>query len=306
MLEIGAGSGRNTRALLAAGFRVVNPGAAERCSGALSTHALLHGTPASLARELDAIAASLEPGAPLYATFGSIHDARYGEGAEHEPYVYAPTAGDEIGVAHVYFDRARLEALVSPRFTIESLDEVDVDAIAGRWAHQTAPLRGAVHWFALLRQGRSPGVRAVAPDDSDAWLHMRSALWPDARREELAEEIRAYVSAEHPAERAFLYEDAGGRLCGMLELSLRPFAEGCSGSPVPYIEGWFVEPAARRRGAGTALVRHAEQWAIAHGFDEIASDALVHDAASLRAHEALGFIEAERTVNLRKRLVARE
>jgi hypothetical protein len=150
VLEIGAGSGRNTRALLAAGLRVVTLPSTERCAAGLSTHALLHGTPASLAHDLDAIADALEPGAPLFATFGSIHDARYGEGEEREPFVYAPTEGDEIGVAHAFFDESRLRALLAPRFAIESIDEVTVDAIAGTWAHRTAPLHGAVHWFALI------------------------------------------------------------------------------------------------------------------------------------------------------------
>jgi hypothetical protein len=153
VLEIGAGSGRNTRALEACGLRVLQPPAAERCAAGLSTHALLHGTPASLAHELGAIAGSLERDAPLYATFGSVRDARCGTGEERELHVYAPVSGDERGVAHAYFDRARLEALLAPRFTIETMDETGVDAIAGRWAHTTAPLRGAVHWFvvALVR-----------------------------------------------------------------------------------------------------------------------------------------------------------
>jgi hypothetical protein len=149
VLEIGSGSGRNTRALVAAGLRVCSLPPDERCIAALSTHALLHGTPASLAELLDRIAAALEPKAPLFATFGSVFDSRYGTGDEREPHVFVPRDGDEAGVAHVYFDEERLRAILTPRFTIESLREVEVDRIAGDWAHPTAPLHGAVHWFVV-------------------------------------------------------------------------------------------------------------------------------------------------------------
>jgi hypothetical protein len=147
VLEVGAGSGRNTHALAAAGLVVCTLPLQEPCAAGLATHALLHGSPQSIAEELSAIAQALEPGAPLFATFGSIRDARYGVGEAREAHVYAPLDGDEIAVAHAYFDQERLRALLAPHFTIESMREVNVDNIAGRWAHTSAPLRGAVHWF---------------------------------------------------------------------------------------------------------------------------------------------------------------
>lgn len=153
VVELGAGSGRNTRALRSAGLRVVAPGkAVEPAAGALSTHDLLHGTPASIARRLRLVAGDLAAGAPLFATFGSVRDARYGQGAMIEPFVFAPTSGDECGVAHAYFDEARLRQLIEPLWIIDSIREVDVDAIAGTWAHPTTPLHGAVHWFVGARK----------------------------------------------------------------------------------------------------------------------------------------------------------
>ena len=151
VLEIGAGSGRNTRALEAAGFRVLAPPPKEPCAAGLSTHELLHGTPATLTPALAAVARGLETHAPLFATFGSIRDARYGTGEEREPHVYAPRDGDEAGVSHAYFDEARLRAMLERHFTIEAMHEVEVDAIAGTWAHQRAPLYGAVHWFVIAQ-----------------------------------------------------------------------------------------------------------------------------------------------------------
>jgi hypothetical protein len=149
VLELGAGSGRNTRALREAGLEVSTLPTQRPCAAALTTHALLHGTPAAIAARLDAVADALEPGAPLFATFASVNDARYGAGDALEPHVYAALDGDEAGVAHAYFDDDRLRALLAPRFTIESMHESDVDDVAGKWAHRTQPLRGAVHWFVV-------------------------------------------------------------------------------------------------------------------------------------------------------------
>ncbi len=149
VLEVGAGSGRNTRALVAAGLRVSTLPADGPCAAALTTHALLHGTPASLGLALAMIVDALEPGAPLFATFGSTGDARYGTGTQIEPYVYAAEDGDERGVAHAYFDATRLREVLAPHFAIESMLEVKVDEIVGTWAHATAPLRGAMHWFVV-------------------------------------------------------------------------------------------------------------------------------------------------------------
>jgi hypothetical protein len=159
VLEIGPGSGRNTRALTAAGMSVqaFGDGAAPGATAALATHALLHGTPESIARDLRTIAALLEPDAPFYATFGSVRDARFGNGERLGEHVFAPLDGDEAGVAHTFFTRSMLDTLLESDWHVESIDEVSVDDVAGSWAHLRDPLRGAVHWFALLR--KRSGVR---------------------------------------------------------------------------------------------------------------------------------------------------
>lgn len=148
-------------------------------------------------------------------------------------------------------------------------------------------------------------ARLAAADDADAWLAMRAALWPDAKLDELQSEVAAFFAADlEPTmlHRVFVAEAGGGALVGMLELSLRPFADGCASSPVPFIEGWYVASEARRRGIGGALVRAAEEWAIAQGFTEMASDALLDNQVSHRAHAAAGFEEVERAIRFRKTL----
>jgi len=161
ILDFATGSGRNTDVLRAAGFTVVPIGDAAAAlqaplagirgsfDAAISTHGLLHGTPAIVASLLCAVAESLGSGGLLYATFGSIHDARFGLGERIDDRTFAPTDGDERGVAHAYFDRDDVEALLERHFKVESLQEHGVDRVAGGWAHRDRPLRDAVHWFAI-------------------------------------------------------------------------------------------------------------------------------------------------------------
>jgi hypothetical protein len=163
VLEIGAGRGRNSQALRDGGLDVValDDAAASlldsfsSLSGpfdaALSTHALLHGTLQSVAERVEAIAHLLAPSGLLCATFGSENDARFGKGERVAENVFAPADGDERGVAHAFYDEANLRSLLEASFEIELLGERSVDDVAGRWAHPTAPLTGAVHWFVIAR-----------------------------------------------------------------------------------------------------------------------------------------------------------
>ncbi len=164
VLDFATGSGRNARAMRRAGLRVVamaddaaaSPApllqATQRFAGVLSTHGLLHGTPSAIAGRVREIAHCLPPGGLLYATFGSIRDARFGQGKRIDDATFVPTEGDERGVAHAYFDRERVLAILDPFFVVESLREHCVDDVAGSWAHQERALDGAAHWFAIARK----------------------------------------------------------------------------------------------------------------------------------------------------------
>src|SRR5688572_19214698 len=147
-------------------------------------------------------------------------------------------------------------------------------------------------------------VRPITKADAEAWLAMRMALWPDANEDELRLEVARYFVAhgEPLLPHCVFIAETEGKIVGMLELSLRPYVDGCDGSPVPFIEGWYVAEEARRSGIGGALVRAAEEWAIAQGYSEMASDALLDNDVGHWAHAALGFDEVERAVRFRKTL----
>ena len=73
-------------------------------------------------------------------------------------------------------------------------------------------------------------------------------------------------------------------------------------SPVGFVEGVYVKPEWRRKGVARQLYAAIGDWARARGCHELASDALLDNVASQRAHVALGFRETERVVYFTKKL----
>lgn len=88
---------------------------------------------------------------------------------------------------------------------------------------------------------------------------------------------------------------------GFLEVSIRTdYVNGTRNSPVAFLEGIFVTPAARRKGVASRLVAEAENWARGRGCLELASDAFLANTLSQAVHEKLGFEETERVIFFRK------
>lgn len=136
--------------------------------------------------------------------------------------------------------------------------------------------------------------------DAPAWARMRSALWSDESAAALAAEIpRVLADAETWA---FVAEDADGTALGFAETALRKYANGCENQPVPFLEGIWVAPGARRHGIGRKLIDHVAAFFAARGFTEICSDALLDNPVSHAAHAGWGFAETERVVYFRKAL----
>lgn len=145
-------------------------------------------------------------------------------------------------------------------------------------------------------------VRPAQPEDRDAWLKLRVALWPDEDAALLAEDIDNHFAGRQSMRQHVLLCEESGEITGMIELSERDYAEGCETSPVAFIEGWCVAAHRRGHGAGRALVAAAEDWARARGHTEIGSDTQLRNEVSQKAHAALGYEEVERIVAFRKAL----
>lgn len=161
VLEVAAGPGRNTAALVAAGIPHVStrddepytqlPGGRDAYVAALSTHGYLHGATAKLRSGFAELRRVLRAGGLLYVTLGSINDARFGFGLALDERTFAPGDGAERGIPHAYFEREGIAELLRG-YTIESLDEVDVAEIRGAWAHADDAQERVVHWFVVARK----------------------------------------------------------------------------------------------------------------------------------------------------------
>lgn len=126
-------------------------------------------------------------------------------------------------------------------------------------------------------------------------------LWPGHTAGELERELRPYCGAR-PDLVLYLWCE-GGRALRFAQCGLRrDYVEGCTGSPVGYLEGIFVLPQARGRGIARALEHACEMWARRAGCVEFASDCALENAGSQAMHRALGFCEAGRIVCYCKRL----
>lgn len=151
-----------------------------------------------------------------------------------------------------------------------------------------------------------PVVRPARVSDREQLAKLRTTLWPESPIGEHDAELAFILTGKAPGVMPlviFVSESGDGTLLGFIEVGLRSCADGCDiAHPVGYVEGWFVVEGERRKGVGTALLRAAEAWARTQGCVEIASDALIENHVSQRAHEALGFQEAARSVLYRKLL----
>jgi len=151
-------------------------------------------------------------------------------------------------------------------------------------------------------------IRPAQPSDLDQLARLCWALWPRSSAEEHAQELRLILEGKAALVvtmplTIFVAEGSNGILVGFLEVDLRSHADGCNPSqPVGYIEGWYVAEGHRQRGVGKKLLAEAEDWARSHGCIEMASDAIIDNEVSQRAHQALGYEVVDRCVHYRRRL----
>jgi aminoglycoside 6'-N-acetyltransferase I len=137
------------------------------------------------------------------------------------------------------------------------------------------------------------------------WASLRQSLWPEATVQEHLSEAAILVEDPRHAV-ALLARTAEGTAVGFAEATLRhDYVNGCTTSPVVFLEGIYVHPSHRRCGIARLLCEAVEDWGAGLGCTEFASDAELDNAGSQRMHAALGFDETERVVYFRKRLEPR-
>lgn len=139
----------------------------------------------------------------------------------------------------------------------------------------------------------------------EAWAALRHELWPDTTPSDHLREIEALLKEPDQAV-AFLTYDADGAAIAFAEAALRhDYVNGCTTSPVAFLEGIYVRPAYRKQGIARCLCKAVEDWARGLGCQELASDVEIHNEISQNMHVAVGFEETERVVYYRKPLRSR-
>lgn len=154
----------------------------------------------------------------------------------------------------------------------------------------------------MPRPGPGFAIESCTSPSHPGWLALRRALWPHCTDGEHYAEMAAFCA--EPARYAqFLARDAEGGAAGFAEASLRrDFVNGTQSAPVGFLEGLYVAPASRGRGAARALVQAAEAWARGAGCREMALDAAIDGEAAHATYRALGYAETERAVFFAKPL----
>ncbi len=162
-------------------------------------------------------------------------------------------------------------------------------------------IRAMVHSSTLpdAEQRQLPVISSASLTDLGEWTEMRMQLWPDMSEPEQVKELKELLGQDRYCGWIARID---GQPVGFAEASLRPYANGCEGRPVPFLEGVWVSPTLRNSGIGKALVRAIEAWALELGFDEMGSDVDIANLISQAAHQAWGFDESETVVYYRRRL----
>lgn len=119
-------------------------------------------------------------------------------------------------------------------------------------------------------------------------------------RDEIKSELTKLLN---DSEAIFFLAYVNDECVGFAQCQLRyDYVEGCSTSPVGYLEGLYVEENYRRKGIAKMLVKNCENWAKASNCLEFASDCELDNKLSQEFHKHLGFEEANRIVCYKKKI----
>lgn len=131
-------------------------------------------------------------------------------------------------------------------------------------------------------------IRKMTKRDIPNWLEMRAELWPHCPLQEHTEEINEQLNSPKTLQGFIILID--NQPAGFIEAAIRQNAHKKFGR-AGYIEGWFVKAEFRLNGLGKQLVQAVEQWSIAKGCEQIASDVEDFNLGSIVAHTKLDYIE---------------
>ena len=131
-------------------------------------------------------------------------------------------------------------------------------------------------------------------------VRVATFLWPQHDQEDIKGVLTKYINGAHTEVFMHLEDD---QVVGLALVSLRhDYVEGCTSSPVGYLEAICVLPEFRHSGIASKLCEECEAWAKAQGCNEFASDCDLNNEASYAFHLSIGFKETSRMIHFRKEL----
>ena len=143
-------------------------------------------------------------------------------------------------------------------------------------------------------------IRKAHFSDLNTLTDLALKLWPDNDSDALRGELAQIMDSTGAA---FFLAERDGTAVGFAQCQLRrDYVEGTESSPVGYLEGIFVEAAARGSGVAKGLLCACESWAREMGCREFASDCELTNDESLQFHLNVGFEEANRIICFVKKL----
>ena len=117
------------------------------------------------------------------------------------------------------------------------------------------------HQNHVAQEAVSLAVERCTGECLEEWVRLRRALWPHASEQELRLEAAAILERPHD-QIAFIARGENLAVVAFAEATLRrDYVNGCTTSPVGFLEGLYVDPAWRHRGIARKLCRAVEDWA---------------------------------------------
>ena len=152
----------------------------------------------------------------------------------------------------------------------------------------TAPAPGAVAAtiprFILAGVSVLVVVRPMTPRDAEAVARLSGQLGYPSAADDVERRFRPL--AEDSDVVLLVAEDGDGRVVGWIHVGGRRFL---GSDTFAQIDGLVVEASARRRGAGRALVRAAEEWARGRGYSVLRLNSNVQRTEARPFYERMGY-----------------
>lgn len=126
-----------------------------------------------------------------------------------------------------------------------------------------------------------PHIRPIVPGDADAWIRLRTAMWPDGASDHPQEIAAFFAGAPFSAGEgkstfsdplAVYVAESDGQCVAILELAMRTNLPEAPNEKVGYIEGLYIIPEFRGQRLTKLLLRTAQSWARQQQCTAFASD----------------------------------